>query len=120
MNRRPPEPVQLLTRSPPPAKCYPWFTKCDEEPRNVRFSKQVKCPVWSSNRNHSAVAVEAVGKCESRGVCGICKVRGEVCFLTFPLNVFSTSLLCFWERGGKSVPCLEQLPSRRPSTLSAS
>src|SRR5258708_975589 len=81
------------------------FIKCDEEPRNVRFSKQVKCPVWSSNRNHSAVAVEAVGKCESRVVCGICKFRGKVCFWTFPLNVFSTALICFWESGVKSVPC---------------
>src|SRR5579864_5179391 len=32
LNRRPPEPVQLLTRSAPPAKCQPWFTKYDEEP----------------------------------------------------------------------------------------
>ena len=33
-------------------------------------------------------------KCESRVVCGICKLRGKVGCWTFPLNVFSTACLC--------------------------
>src|SRR5258708_34013090 len=81
------------------------FIKCDEEPRNVRFSKQVKWPVWSSNRNHSAVAVEAVGKGESPVGCGFCKFRGKVCFWAFPLNGFFTAFICFLESGAKRGPC---------------
>ena len=36
-----------------------------------------------------------MGKCESRVVCGTCELRGKVCFVTFPRNVFSTALICF-------------------------
>src|ERR1035441_3787373 len=61
----------------------------------------MKCPV------HKLVAVEAVGKCESRVVCGICKLRGKVCFGTFPLNVFSTALICFLVSGVKSFRSVE-------------
>src|ERR1019366_4048909 len=69
---------------------------------NVRFFKQVKCPVCLSNRNHPVVVVVAVGKCESRVVCGICKRGGKVVFLTFPPCVFSTALTCFLVSGVKS------------------
>ena len=85
--------------------------------RNVRFSEQVKCPVWSSNKNHSVVAVEAVGKCESRVVCGICKLGGKVCFWTFPLNVFSTALICFLVRGINSFPSALYCPTRCPAII---
>jgi len=39
----------------------------------------------------SSVVVGAVGKCESRGFCGICKRGGKVGGLTFPRRVFSTA-----------------------------
>ena len=47
-------------------------------------------------QNHAAVVVVTEGECESRAVCGICKLRGKICFGTFPLNVFSTALIFFF------------------------
>ena len=60
-----------------------------------------KCPLLVTNEvsgfiNHLVVVVEAVGKCESRAFCGICKCGEKVVFLTFPLHAFSTALICFW------------------------
>jgi hypothetical protein len=54
--------------------------------------------------NHP-VAVEAVVKCESRALCGICKCGGKVVFLTIPPYVFSTALVCFLVSGVKTVVC---------------
>jgi hypothetical protein len=46
----------------------------------------MKCPVLVYKP-----AAEAVGKWESRAVCGISKRGGKVCFLTFPRSGFSTA-----------------------------
>src|ERR1035437_8761421 len=84
---------------------------------NVRFFKQVKCPVCLRNRNHPVVVVVAVGKCESRVVCGICKRGGKVVFLTFPPCVFSPALTCFLVSGVKSFPCALWCPTRCPAIV---
>src|ERR1035437_2023676 len=67
-----------------------------------------RCPVFEASEvsgliNHPVV-VEAVGKCESRAFCGICKRGGKVGFLTFPPRVFSTALAGWVAVAIKSIP----------------
>jgi hypothetical protein len=63
--------------------------------RRRAVGSKLKCPVFVANEMSGygllPAAAEAVGKWESRGVCGISKPGGKVGFLTFPPGVFSTA-----------------------------
>jgi hypothetical protein len=62
---------------------------------NVSVLSKCICPVFQASEMSGLitqpVAVEAVGKCESRAVCGVCKRDKKVGFWTFPPRVFSTA-----------------------------
>src|SRR5260370_4640259 len=66
-----------------------------------------------SGFSYSPVVVGAVGKWESRGVCGISKRSGKVGFLTFPFRGFSTARRAVLFSAARHHRDLSPLPAKR-------